>query len=333
MKNRISLFILIAFLSVSFSGCGKSITVSQNKDLLTNEVTQIASNNIGNKSEKKNIALVMKTLTNPFYIEMEKGARKAENELGINLIVKTGAKETSIEQQITIVDELILAGVDAIVIAPGSSTDLVPVLKKAQDAKIQIVNIDNRLDPAFMKKVGLMEVPFISVDNEKAAYKSAKIISDKITKPTNVAIIEGIRSADNAEQRRKGAVRAFGENKNIKIVASETANWKIDEAYDVTSKIFSKNPDIGAVFCANDMMALGTIQYLSESKRQDVLVAGFDNLEEAQKAIVKGEMMVTINQQADVQGYLGVKYAVEMLQGKKPQLETMIAVKVFTGNK
>jgi ribose transport system substrate-binding protein len=82
------------------------------------------------------IGLIMKTLTNPFFIEMEKGARRAQSELGVELVVKTGAQETSIEQQIAIVEEMITAGMDAIVIAPGSSTELIPVLKKAQDAGI-----------------------------------------------------------------------------------------------------------------------------------------------------------------------------------------------------
>ena len=201
-----------------------------------------------NQGGKKTIALVMKTFTNPFFIEMEKGASKAKNELGINLIVRTGAKETSIEQQISIVEDLISSKVDAIVIAPGSSTDLIPVLKKAHDANIQIVNIDNRLDPTFLKKMNLTDIPFISVNNEGGAYESAKFISDKITKPTKVAILEGIRGADNAEQRKNGALRAFKENPNIQVVASETANWEIDEAYNVTKAIFVKNPDIGAIF-------------------------------------------------------------------------------------
>ena len=65
-------------------------------------------------------------------------------------------------------------------------------LKKAQDAEIVVINIDNRLDPEFSEKVGLVDVPFISVDNEQAAYLSAKYISDQITSPTDVAILEGI---------------------------------------------------------------------------------------------------------------------------------------------
>jgi len=93
----------------------------------------------------------MKTLTNPFFVEMEKGARRAEKDLNIALKVKTAAQETSIEQQIQLVEDLVAAKVDAIVIAPGDSQRLVPTLKKAADAGINIVNIDNRLDPQTVK--------------------------------------------------------------------------------------------------------------------------------------------------------------------------------------
>ena len=259
VKRAIMLVIAAFLVALSLVGCNNNVSNSTDKTSLEGKTQQASSSNSANK---KTIALVMKTLTNPFFIEMEKGARKAENELGINLIVKTGAKETSIEQQIAIVEELINSKVDAIIIAPGSSTDLIPVLKKAQDANIKIVNVDNKLDPTFSAKMGLKDVPFISVDNIEGAYKSAKYISDKITKPTKVAILEGIRGADNAEQRKEGALKAFKENSNIQVVDSETADWEIDEAYDVTKAMFAKHPDIGAIFCANDMMALGTIQYI-----------------------------------------------------------------------
>ncbi len=115
------------------------------------------------------IALVMKTLTNPFFVEMEKGAREAENELEIDLIVKTGAQETSIEQQISIIKSLIEENINAIVIAPADSKELIPVLKDAQDAGIVIINIDNQLNPLISKELGLSGVPYISVDNEHGA--------------------------------------------------------------------------------------------------------------------------------------------------------------------
>ena len=269
------------------------------------------------KTEGKRVALVMKTLTNPFFVEMEKGARRAEKDLGVTLMVKTAAQETSIEQQIQIVEDMIAAKVDAIVIAPGDSQRLVPVLKKAADQGIKIVNIDNRLDPEAIKKEGMVQPPFISVDNDKAAYTAAKYLADKVKQSTEALILEGIRSADNARQRHDGAQRALSENKQITVVASESANWKIDEAYAVTQKAFTKNPNIKLIYAANDMMGLGALKYLQEKGLTEVKVGAFDALPEAVAEVKAGRMAVTVDQQAAEQGYQGVAVAVRLAKGEK----------------
>lgn len=319
--NR-QIFILLLLIIISLISCTNSGT-SDNQIIVTDTAESPAT---------PTIALVMKTLTNPFFVEMEKGARQAEAEFGIQLIVKTAAQETSIEQQIEIVDELVRQQVDAIVIAPGDSLELIPVLKKAQDAGIIVINIDNRLDRTYSQNLGLENVPFISVDNQQGAYLSAKYISDLITTPTKVAVIEGIRGAGNAEDRKTGALRAFNENANITVVATETGNWKIDEGYEVTKSFFTTEPDIGAIFCANDMMALGALKYLEESGNSDVLVAAFDALDEAKEAIRAGTLTVTIDQQAAQQGYMGVQYAVQALAGESLPMETLIDVLVVNAS-
>ena len=320
MKNKIGLSIFV-FILIILTSCNKTSEQSSTLESAVN----------GRSKNRPRIALVMKTLTNPFFVEMERGARQAEEEFGIELIVKTAAQETSIEQQINIVDDLIRDEVDAIVIAPGDSLELIPVLKKAQDAGIIVVNIDNRLDPDFSQSEGLLNVPFISVDNEAAAYQSAKYISDQISVPTDAAILEGIRSAQNAQDRKNGALRAFAENENITVVATETANWKIDEGYNVTKALFTTDPNIGAIFAANDMMALGAAQYLKETGRtDDVLLAAFDALNEAKQALQDGELTVTVDQLAAKQGYLGVDFAVRALDGEDLPTETYIDVLIIT---
>ncbi len=280
----------------------------------------------GMRADRFKIALVMKTLTNPFFIEMEKGARQAQDEFDVDLVVKTGAQETSIEQQIAIVEELIKAQVDAIVIAPGSSTELIPVLKKAQDAGVVIINIDNRLDQTLSEEFGLVGVPFISVDNVRGAYLSAKCIADRISEPTDVAILEGIREAKNAQDRKTGAERAFAENPKITLVASETAHWKIDEGYAVMRQMLEQHPSIQGVFAANDMMGLGAIAYLEESGRTDVMVAAYDALQEALEAVKAGKMLCTVDQQPAKQGYLGIQAAVKALNGESLPDEILLDV-------
>jgi ribose transport system substrate-binding protein len=327
MKQLAYLFITLLPLLWWLTGCGQ--TATQNPVSLIAE-KQPPEASLPAPEKKITVALVMKTLTNPFFVEMEKGARQAETELGLNLLVKTGAEETSIEQQISIIENLIKDKVDAIVIAPADSIELIPVLKKAQDAAIVIINIDNQLDPAAAKQIGLVGVPYISVNNEHGAYLSAKYIADQVTTPTEAAVLEGIQTAQNAEDRKNGALRAFGENKQIKVVALKTAHWKIDEAYQVTAQLFKEHPHIRMLFAANDMMALGALRYLEETKKQNVLVAGYDALAEAKESIRASKLQATIDQQAALQAYTGVKYAVQALKGEKIPPETLIDVQLVT---
>jgi ribose transport system substrate-binding protein len=316
---------ILMILAVMIAGCGQGS--GQGASPAAPSATGAST---PSQSQPRRVALVMKTLTNPFFAEMERGARQAEAELGVTLIVKTAAQETSIDQQIAIIERLIDQKVDAIVIAPGDSTSLVPVLVRAQQAGIIVVNIDNRLDPTLSHKLGLLDVPFISVDNEDGAYQAARAVSASITAPTKVAIIEGITSAQNAIDRTHGAQRAFAENPTLTLVATETAHWKIDEAYAVTKRLLIAHPDVGVIFCANDMMALGALQYLTETNRTSVQVAGFDALAAAREAISAGRMMVTVDQQAAQQGYLGIRYAVSRLEGDKVPAETLVPVKLIT---
>ena len=320
-----SQLLLTAAFSLGLMACGQS-----NAPSASSAPTNAPSAQAPAAVAPQQIGLVMKTLTNPFFIEMEKGARRAEREFGVNLIVKTAAQETSVEQQIQLVNDLIAAKVDAIVIAPADSQSLVDTLKKASDAGIKIVNIDNRLDAEALKRAGLGEVPFISVDNDAGAYKAGKYLADKAVAPTQAAILEGMRSADNARQRMEGAKRALLENKQIKLVASETANWKIDEGYLVSKTLFSRYPDIRLLFAANDMMAIGAVKYLQESGKTKVTVVGYDALAEAIAEIKAGQMSATVDQQAAEQGYQGVALALRLVNGEKVQAVTLIDTRLVT---
>jgi len=128
----------------------------------------------------------------------------------------------------------------------------------------------------------------------------------------------------------EGAKRAFSENKNVRLVASESANWQIDESYKVTKKIMEKNPDVQLLFAANDMMALGATKYLQETGKTKVKVAGYDALPEAIAEIKAGHLGATIDQQAAQQGYQGVALALRMIKGEKVDSISLIDTRLIT---
>lgn len=262
------------------------------------------------------VAVILKSLTNPFFVEMAKGARQAQQESGIDLQIKTATPETSVEQQIRIVDSQVKAHVNAIVISPVDIRRLVPALKTAHDAGIKIVSIDERLLPDVLAANGMSAVPFVGVNSEQAAYQAAKLIADQVKLPTEATIVEGIPGTNTAMDRKRGAQRAFSENANLRMVESGAANWKADEAYELVKKVFRSHPRIGVVYCSNDLMAIGVIKYLQETGRSRILVGGFDALDEAKSAIRAGHMTVTVDQLAARQGYLGVISALKLLRGE-----------------
>lgn len=121
-------------------------------------------------SRKPTIALIMKSLANEFFQTMEQGAREHHRKYSdrYDLIVNGIKDELDVSRQIDLVEQMIARHVDAIVIAPADSKALIPVCKKAQEAGIVVVNIDNKFDEAVLQENGV-DFPFVGPDNRAGA--------------------------------------------------------------------------------------------------------------------------------------------------------------------
>ncbi|WP_157730010.1 substrate-binding domain-containing protein [Bacterioplanes sanyensis] len=280
--------------------------------------------------ERAKVLLVMKSLVNPFYAAMEKGARQAAEIRAAQLIVRSGTNETLVEQQIEIIDEHLASGIDALVIAPANSVEIIPVLLRAHQQGVKVVNIDNQVDPMAAAAAGLPPIPFVSVDNERGGFLAAKYLASLVDGEAKALVIEGPRSAKNAIQRRNGALAAFEQAGNIELVAAEPAHWKLEQAYALTKQMHAKYPDINLVFAANDMMALGAILYAQENELSDWLIGGYDNIPDAASAVKSGWLKVTVDQQADQQGYRGVMTALDLLESTSVDPTVLVDVLVVT---
>ncbi len=267
-------------------------------------------------SQKYRIALVMKALSNPFFHSMEMGAREKAKELGIELLVQGTNKETDIAQQINIVENFITQQVDAIVIAPASSSGLVPVLLRAQARGIYVVNIDNPLDEKTKKQMNF-KCPFVGSDNALGAALATHDLVAAMGGVGDVAILEGIPGVINAELRKKGALRILDAEKQIKVVALQTAEWEAEQGYRVFTNILTAHPNIKGLFAANDNMALGAIRAIDAAgKTRQIAVTSYDNIDAVQDAILTGTIHSTIEQHPELMGAYGVRTAKEHLDGK-----------------
>jgi len=277
------------------------------------------------------VALIMKTLTNEFFQTMEKGGREEAEKLGVKLVVRSTSRETAIEEQAQLVEAMVGSKVAAILIAPADSKALVKPLLAANKADIPIINLDNPLDPEEVKAQGLEYVAYIGTDNVKGAYMATSELIRAMGGEGKVAMLEGIRAADNAQKRRQGYLKAIAEtNGKVVEVATETANWETEPAANVFAAMLQVHPEIEGLFCANDSMALGAIRSIEGAgKTGKILVAAFDNLKAVQKEVLKGTIHCTIDQHADWMAAEGVKMALRLMKGEEiPESERIKLVEL-----
>jgi ribose transport system substrate-binding protein len=277
------------------------------------------------------VALVMKSLANEFFVTMAEGAKQhqAAHPDDYDLIVNGIRNETDITQQVALVEQMVAQGVQAIVIAPADSRALVPVLRRAQQHGVVVVNIDNKLDEATLAEAGL-RVPFVGPDNRAGARAVGEVVAKRLGKGDAVAILEGVPTAFNAQQRRLGfedAMRAAG----LRVVAVQGAQWEQDKANAVSAALLREHPDLKAILASNDSMALGAAAAVRQSARAgQVLVAGFDNIAAVRQLLDEGRILATADQHGDRLAVHGIEFALRLLRKETAPEDRQTPVDVVT---
>ncbi|MDQ7911781.1 sugar ABC transporter substrate-binding protein [Pseudomonas sp. 102515] len=268
-------------------------------------------------AEKPKVALVMKSLANEFFLTMEDGAKTYQKEHSADFdLISNGIKdETDTSSQIRIVEQMIVSKVDALVIAPADSKALVPVLKKASDAGIKVVNIDNRLDPDVLKSKSL-DIPFVGPDNRKGARLVGEYLAKQLKQGDQVGIIEGVSTTTNAQQRTAGFKDAM-EAAGMKIVGVQSGNWEIDKGNAVAAAMLNEYPDLKALLAGNDSMALGAVSAVrAAGKKGQVQIVGYDNIKAIHPMLKDGRVLATADQFAAKQAVFGIEAALKLVKGE-----------------
>lgn len=267
---------------------------------------------------KPKVALVMKSLANEFFLTMEDGAKAYQKDhSGDFELISNGIKdETDTAGQTRIVEQMILAKVNALVIAPADSKAMVPVIKKAIDAGITVINIDNQLDPAVVKSKNL-SVPFVGPDNRKGARLVGEYLAKQLTAGDEVGIIEGVSTTTNAQQRTAGFKDAM-EAAQIKVVSLQSGDWEIDKGNKVAASILSEYPQVKALLAGNDSMAVGAVSAVrAAGKAGKVQVVGYDNINAIKPMLKDGRVLATADQFAAKQAVFGIETALKIIKGEK----------------
>ncbi len=251
---------------------------------------------------------------NPYWAAFEKGAKEKGKELGVEVLVVAPPSETDIQAQISQIEDLIAQKVAGIALAPTDPAALGPVVDQAKEAGVNVVFVDG----AGSNK----DVPFVGTDNLAGGKLAGEYMCKNLEKGSDVAILQGVMTTTNGADRYNGAKEAL-EACGMKIVSAQPADWDRAKGLSVTESILSGNPKLKGIFGSNDNMALGAVEALKAAAKLDkVMVVGYDANPDAANSILAGEMTASVAQAPAKMAGLGIQTLVDLKAGKKVEMVT-----------
>jgi ribose transport system substrate-binding protein len=269
--------------------------------------------------KKLKIGMTVPTLVNPFFVGMDRGVRERCAALGYELIAPNANNDMA--TQTNQVEDLLTKKVDVLIICPINAKAIVPVVKKANAAKIPVIALDRGSDGGELTS-------FIETDNVQMGTKAADWIAERLKERNgspkgNVVNLQGLRGTTAAESREKGFTEGLKKYPDIKLVASQAANFDQERALNLMTDILQANSKIDAVFCANDDNAVGALKAIEASKRfkpatdsAHIFIIGIDGTGQALQAIRDGKLDATISQNPMKMAAKAVDFAHDISEGK-----------------
>lgn len=261
--------------------------------------------------ETKVIAVVTKTLDSDFWLALADGARSAgADRPGYQVVVSAPEREVDSAEQARLLNEHIEQRVNALVVAPSGSAQVVEALNRAAENGILVILVDT--DAPVAKKSAL-----IGTDNLKGGALAAANLAEAIEGTGEVAVISGVPTSASQNDRVKGFIDEIAKTPGITVVDQQPGNSEREPAKAVMLSFLHAHPGLKGVFATNDEMALGAAEAVDLlNGRGQVAIIGFDGTPDAARAIVEGRMTGSIAQSPVEMGRRGVLSAIALLEGR-----------------
>ncbi|RLV50929.1 sugar ABC transporter substrate-binding protein [Nocardioides mangrovicus] len=278
---------------------------------------------------KKVIGVAVADQKSLFYVAEVAGIKAEAKKRGYKIKLVSANNDSNL--QIKQVNDLITQQVGSLIFTSQDSTAAAAGVKAANAADIPVIAVDQRPENGQGKLA-----TYIATDSVKAADQLCTWMFSQIGGSGDIAILHGVLGSTAEIQRTQGCKDALAKNKNIKVVAQETANWDETEAYKATQNILTAHPEIKAVFAESDAMGLGAAKAAKAANKQIVSV-GIDGFPTMFDGISQGLTQATMAQQPYKMGKIAVDNAISLMTGKGsvPKLQyqnTVLINKDTVGN-
>lgn len=258
----------------------------------------------------KKMAIVVSTLNNPWFVFLAENAAAKAKELGYETKIFDSQNNTALESDHF--ENAIVSGYQAILFNPTDADGSVVNVQKAKDAGIPVFCMDREVNSPDAATSQILS------DSFSGSVAIAKFFVQQLHKKGNYVELLGLVGDNNTWARSKGFHSLVDNYPGLKMVAQQSADFDRNKAMEVMESILQAQPNIDAVFCGNDAMAMGAYQALAGAgKANKVKVFGFDGADDVVAAIKDGKVAATGMQFPKVMAQMAAVYADEYLKGKR----------------
>ena len=287
-KKLFILSMVVAFVTLSESGCSKEPPAET----------------------KTKIAVVVSTLNNPWFVVLKDAAKAKAEALGYDVDVFDSQNSPAAEAGHF--DTIIDGRYAAILFNPTDAEGSIASVKRAKDAGIPTFCMDREISASDVA------ISQILSDNFTGCVALGECFVAKLGGKGTYVELLGLLGDNNTRNRSDGFHSVVDNYPGLKMVAQQTADFDRTRAMEVMESLLQAHPDIDAVFCGNDAMAMGAYRALATAgKAEDVMVFGFDGAKDVVDAIRAGEIVATGMQFPKTMAQMAAEYADQYLQGKR----------------
>ena len=309
MKHKLLPVVLIASLLLLLPGCGGSPATSRS---LPEEAEP---------DDVLCIGVALYGVENDYMIRFASAASQYAKEQNIELELYAGDYDAA--TQIGQIEEMIDRHVDGIILVPHSAVDNSSCVDKAAEAGVPIISVNTRVEhEKLAAQIGSDDV------------EAGKLLMQETAKALDgqgvIAILEGPIGQSAQIDRREGMKKALQSYENIQVISCKTANWSELEARVVVQKWLETFDRLDAIIAESDSMALGAVAVCREQNREDIIIFGIDGSREGVSAVQRGEMWMTIFQNAEEQAQTALRVIQAAIAGERVDAEYWVPLEIVT---
>lgn len=317
MKKIWALLLSLAML-LSLAACANSNNNQKAPEGSNPPAKTDGGNEPSGTTEDITVGIFVKDNTNPFWRYVVNGAMKAGEDLGIKVVEYTPAEAQNVEQQVSLVQDAIQAGIDGMAVVAIDADSLLDSCRQAMDAGIVVVPFNSRMDTLGCET-------FVGIDNYAAMTLIMEEVNERLNGEGKIVLLEGHLGGYVNNVRMEAVNDFLADHPGLEVVADQSGDGQRELSMTVMENILQSCDEIDAVICHNDNQAMGAYQAILAAGRQgEMLITGFDAQVECLESMVEDDpakIDITIDQSPFGQGYYSVEAAYKLIKGESVEKE------------